>query len=85
MSENPTAFPCKWLDPEDFETVTERGMSLRDWFAGQAFPGVFGALVDDPKTPTNQIAPLAAKAAYHIADAMLAERLTEHTHKDTGR
>lgn len=49
---------------------TQGGMTLRDWFAGQALAGIiahadkFGSLA-----PT-----IAAEAAYEAADAMLAAR-----------
>lgn len=49
-----------------------QGMSLRDWFAGQAVMAIFGndgllqRLADHGVTPSEQ--------AYIIADAMLAER-----------
>ena len=45
------------------------GMSLRDWFAGQALPWClqeFGSNADDMEQPH--------RAAYQIADAMLAAR-----------
>lgn len=51
------------------------GMSLRDWFAGQAlvgmlaYPGAF-----DPYGPGDELHPMFARSAYHFADAMLAER-----------
>jgi hypothetical protein len=44
------------------------GMSLRDWFAGQALTGFAANTVDDKYTAQL------AKSAYAIADAMLAER-----------
>lgn len=43
------------------------GMSLRDWFAGQALVG----LVSDEVTAS------AARSAYEYADAMLTERAKE--------
>ena len=46
----------------------QRGMSLRDWFAGQAISG----LVEE--WPSNGAAFEAAGIAYAIADAMLAVR-----------
>lgn len=53
------------------------GMSLRDWFAGQALAG----LLADPTTDTHVPPALAqsafADAAYRFADAMLAERQKE--------
>lgn len=46
------------------------GMSLRDWFAGQALAGI----VCDPKIATATNARLIPELAYALADAMLAER-----------
>ena len=47
--------------------LTDPGMSLRDWYAGQALVGISIALPDDvPKE--------VAQRAYKYADAMLAER-----------
>jgi hypothetical protein len=58
------------------------GMTLRDWFAGQALSGMlqrehaYAFLDDDPtsghtvKAATNNH----ARAAYNVADAMLAAR-----------
>lgn len=50
-------------------TASEGGMTLRDWFAGQALAGNCGY-------PTNEGTVVAAlvSEAYAIADAMLAER-----------
>lgn len=66
MSKNPLAFPRPGFDnPAGYED----GMTLRDWFAGQALislPNIgCGADLDIQDT---------AAAAYQIADAMLAER-----------
>lgn len=47
---------------------TEGGMSLRDWFAGQALTG----LLASPRGPANDKS--AATAAYLVADAMLQQR-----------
>lgn len=44
-----------------------RGMSLRDWFAGQALAGCVAA---DDESPVGRI----AADAYAFADAMIAER-----------
>lgn len=62
MSENPPAFPV--VCENGLGHVSE-GMSLRDWFAGQA--------ISNPKF--LELKPEAAAAyAYWYADAMLAER-----------
>ena len=53
------AFPC----------VTTAGMSLRDWFAGQALAGMLAY-----PAPGAPIPRVVAKAAYEYADAMIAER-----------
>lgn len=51
----------------DFQ-YAESGMSLRDWFAGQA---VHGLMIDRPlECPFSDV----AAQAYEVADAMLAER-----------
>lgn len=67
--------------PGDPESVEDPGMSLRDWFAGQALSGLL-ANVDvtrnsrDVKTGSESILPVHALgiSAYYLADAMLAER-----------
>lgn len=48
------------------------GMSLRDWFAGQAVVGMMAAKV--AQATSNTAAQILAKSAYLLADAMLAER-----------
>lgn len=51
----------------------EHGMSLRDWFAGQAMSGLIGRL--EGKTDRlEEIGRVVSVAAYVIADAMLADR-----------
>lgn len=68
--ENPSAFPVQ----EDDRLVGEYGMTLRDYFAGQALAGLISmATVDDIATldtPSEDF----AEAAYGQADAMLKER-----------
>lgn len=59
------AFPCR---DEDFNF---KGMSLRDWFAGQA---IAGALADDNDDLEHADWDACAGYAYRLADAMLAAR-----------
>lgn len=47
------------------------GMSLRDWFAGQALAGLI--------SPEYANAEIAAETAYMVADAMLAARTNGDT------
>lgn len=67
--EGAAAFPV----PEDFR---EYGMSLRDYFAGQAITAlcVSDRFVRDVDSAKNQ-----SMWAYEIADAMLVERMREKT------
>ena len=76
MADNPSAFPhpvpvnC-WGDPSC-------GMTLRDWFAGQAIGAVIRQCASDGMLGfpdgVQTIEALFARNAYAIADAMLAER-----------
>ncbi len=67
-TDNPPAFPNH---PRVQLGDEYEGMSLRDWFAGQAMIGV-AAYAGEPVPPD-----LLAKAAYGFADAMLAARGTQ--------
>lgn len=53
------------------------GMSLRDWFAGQALPMLYAPIPEEHLTAVAARA-LAARA-YAIADAMLRERERDWT------
>jgi hypothetical protein len=52
---------------------TRKGITLRDYFAGQALP-VCLDVKSGPDSRPRDAATLAAKMAYHIADAMLEAR-----------
>lgn len=62
------AFP--WTDSPD-KRETHQGMTLRDWFAGQALAGMLSAHIGDSPWPDR--GPLSS-VAYSYADALLAER-----------
>ena len=66
--ENPSAFPFHDENEGGVRGRTHLGMTLRDWFAGQA-------LAND--LTQGEPAINAAFYAYQIADAMLAERAKE--------
>jgi len=72
---NPYAFPRHPDHPvTELYAEAEAGMTLRDWFAGQAMAGIMsGTLADGSKLDAKGI-PQAACAAYALAAAMLAER-----------
>lgn len=63
---NPYAFPLA----ETPYAERQDGMSLRDWFAGQA---IIGLLTSGLGTPLDVV----TSAAFEVADAMLAEREKE--------
>jgi len=65
-----TAFPCN--SPDGIESY--KGMSLRDYFAGQALAGL---CANTNSNPDSKNALAFAKDAFALADAMLAEREKE--------
>lgn len=67
-----SAFPCEQGHCPDgtWNQTFEAGMSLRDWFAGQALAGICG----DGIPGSHHIASQTARDAYEYADAMLLER-----------
>ncbi len=68
QKDNSPAFPVGWRNQEG--NLPSTGMTLRDYFAGQAITG----LLFNKKAFENT--DMSAKWAYEIADAMLAERNT---------
>lgn len=51
-----------------------QGMTLRDWFAGQALMGWTSDPTRGPSIGVDSNAKLAARTAYSYADAMIAEK-----------
>ena len=50
------------------------GMSLRDYFAGQALAGLLASLADDADFPSKHNRLQFAHQSYRLADAMIAAR-----------
>ena len=76
MNDGGPAFPT----PQIGEYNPQFGMSLRDYFAGQALTGLLpqdGVRLSARKNNPNEESKYIAAAAYQIADAMLAERARE--------
>ena len=64
---NPAAYP---LDPSlNPDLERHAGMTLRDWFAGQAIASLAGRMFREEVYESD-----IARWAYTVADAMLAER-----------
>lgn len=68
---NPPAFPSVCLNDPD-HPASVPGMSLRDYFAGQAITGICAASIGNMREGTNEST--LAYGAYVIADEMLAAR-----------
>lgn len=73
MNDGGSAFPRNGFTYMDSHGLTRvhdnsEGMSLRDWFAGQALIGLLANHHSDGDYDTTPI------SAYRMADAMLAER-----------
>jgi hypothetical protein len=66
----PTVTSREELSAEGYRTIHDRenGMTLRDWFAGQALAGMFSRDTYDPGQATDE---QRAALAYRQADAML--------------
>jgi hypothetical protein len=76
MNNNPTAFPYMEISEDRVTLEYHSGMSLRDWFAGQAMPAIISAMsagqhgIMGGKSAMESV----AYDAYAQADAMLAAR-----------
>lgn len=83
---NPPAFPHQFTVQENGNDMNflEIGMTLRDYFAGQAIVGIISganssesmlsAWLHESKKSCKSVSQTIAAAAYAYADAMLAER-----------
>ena len=73
MSDNPMAFPTHDAHPgtDPRSQILTGGMTLRDYFAGQALAGV---LADGALQVREADCPAIAATCYDIADALLAAR-----------
>jgi len=72
MKNDEPAFP---VYPDAFKGFVKKGLSIRDYFAGQALAGLAFNIFEQPSA--DRYGSLARKA-YKIADAMLAEMEKEN-------
>lgn len=61
------------------------GMSLRDWFAGQALPTVMAVCVTSECAPGETLPQMFARKSYRVADAMIAARAAAPPARESGR
>ena len=69
-----TAFPVPEENRLSDGTYCNEGMSLRDWFAGQALAGITASLCSDVSYGGRVWFSQTAQDAYKLADAMIAAR-----------
>lgn len=67
-----------WNQNNPGELVAEPGMTLRDYFAGQALLTFDHNAINGMVDSFSDAPPLMARMAYHMADAMIAEREAPH-------
>ena len=69
------AFPCEqtYTPGEGWNQSFDPGMSVLDYFAGQALLGLLPAFENAPEK-RNMVSHYLAKRSYEIAEAMLRER-----------
>lgn len=73
------AFPATEMH-EYFGDHAYTGMSLRDWFAGQALVSVAASIIEagmDDGAPAQEVAKIIVSVSFGVADAMLAARENE--------
>ncbi len=69
------AFPTVLYDTNGKPTGQDLGLTMRDWFAGQAISGLLASRRSGTDVPVNGVSMSYTEASYAIADAMLAERV----------
>jgi hypothetical protein len=64
------------IEPNGTNSWANDGMTLRDWFAGQALDAAIDAYIvgNGPTLGTDHLSRNVAAHAYRIADALIAER-----------
>lgn len=73
MTDDQQAFPAAWGNHEQGGNYVP-GMTLRDWFAGQAMPALLKLCVGDTLEKGQSYADYIARNSYEIADAMMAKQ-----------
>ncbi len=71
---NFSAFPCAAFGPTENDFIHQRGMTMRDWFAGMAMQGIlaYSHCGVNGNWNENSSHEARAKFCYEQADAMMA-------------
>lgn len=72
---NPPAFPRPFSKDGNSEAWSQDGMTLRQWYAGQALAGICANSIPGD----HHIPSVTVRNAFELADAMLAHEQTEAT------
>jgi len=73
MTDSPKAFPLPHFE-QNGKVFYQDGMTLRDWFAGQALTSTMRLVTGHESEPGEGMAQTFARRAYEVADAMLEAR-----------
>ena len=68
------AFPCDRIPTQEGGMIISDGMTLRDYFAAKALPGLMGRNWSNHTGTDLELIELWAASSYAIADAMLRAR-----------
>lgn len=79
------AFPMLGNVGHNSDWMIDHGMSLRDWFAGQALPTVMAVCVTSECAPGETLPQMFARKSYRVADAMIAARAAAPPARESGR
>lgn len=74
INDGGAAFPVTATEAHQGMTESQPGMSLRDWFAGQALSGTLWREMDARNVTLADRVKMSATLCYQVADAMLAAR-----------
>lgn len=75
MNDGGPAFPESSHNQQGRYETFQKGMTLRDWFAGQAINGMMLHVLDLKATINDrEMDKIVSKACYELADAMLKTR-----------
>ena len=67
------AYPHRWLNGDGCTDIIARGLSIRQWYAGQALAGIYQREIGRTTRSPKRM----AQKAFDLADAMIAHEAKE--------